>query len=505
VPLDYGTGWALSADGLLGAGQNGLSIIRMAGLAWSRPNRVARYPCCSRRDRSLCRRRHRRRRRSAVADRDGRFGESVRFEQPVTVSDATKAEILIWFPSSLGPHVTPVAAPRNGASTLRHSIVLADGHVYPGTPLTARWRLTFADGSSETGPEVSVTYADDRFDWQTAESEHVRIFWYEGSAAFGRRALRIGEDAIADAEELLGVDVTEPVDFFVYPDEAPFYDAIGPGARENVGGTFIPGLEVLFALITPGEIDDAWVRIVVPHELTHLVFDTAVDNPYHFPPRWLNEGLATLSRRIRLADRRLVDGRRRWGVIPLDGLVGQFPTTPDGFALAYAESVSAIDYMIRTHGQDALVELIRSYADARTDAEAFSDALGVDAAAFDEAWFADLGAQVPDRIGPRPDPAGPLPPGWSGSGATPGPGSSGEPAPTATPAPGADGGGDGDAAVIAVVGLSAAVIAVVGLAAWLLVRRRRAALRGSAAADAAADAPMAATEPDGDASQGQDP
>jgi oligopeptide transport system substrate-binding protein len=35
VPVSYGTGWALSADGLLGAGQNGLSIIRMAGLAWN--------------------------------------------------------------------------------------------------------------------------------------------------------------------------------------------------------------------------------------------------------------------------------------------------------------------------------------------------------------------------------------------------------------------------------------------------------------------------------------
>jgi oligopeptide transport system substrate-binding protein len=35
VPLAYGTGWALSRDGLLGAGQNGLGIIRMAGLAWA--------------------------------------------------------------------------------------------------------------------------------------------------------------------------------------------------------------------------------------------------------------------------------------------------------------------------------------------------------------------------------------------------------------------------------------------------------------------------------------
>ena len=35
VPLDYGTGWALSRTGLLGATQNGLGIVRMAGLAWA--------------------------------------------------------------------------------------------------------------------------------------------------------------------------------------------------------------------------------------------------------------------------------------------------------------------------------------------------------------------------------------------------------------------------------------------------------------------------------------
>jgi oligopeptide transport system substrate-binding protein len=35
VPLSYGTGWALSRTGLTGAGQNGLGILRMAGLAWA--------------------------------------------------------------------------------------------------------------------------------------------------------------------------------------------------------------------------------------------------------------------------------------------------------------------------------------------------------------------------------------------------------------------------------------------------------------------------------------
>ena len=35
VPVSYGTGWALSREGLLGADQNGLGAIRMSGLAWA--------------------------------------------------------------------------------------------------------------------------------------------------------------------------------------------------------------------------------------------------------------------------------------------------------------------------------------------------------------------------------------------------------------------------------------------------------------------------------------
>ena len=63
------------------------------------------------------------------------------------------------------------------------------------------------------------------------------------------------------------------------------------------------------------------------HELVHLVFDTAVTNPYHFPPRWLNEGLAVyLSEGYKASDRAAVESAARDGLFPLDGLVGQFPT-----------------------------------------------------------------------------------------------------------------------------------------------------------------------------------
>ena len=37
-----------------------------------------------------------------------------------------------------------------------------------------------------------------------------------------------------------------------------------------------------------------------------------------------------------------------------------------------------MDFFVRTHGQDALVKLIHSYADGLTDDEAFTAAIGVD-------------------------------------------------------------------------------------------------------------------------------
>ncbi|MEJ7697790.1 MAG: DUF881 domain-containing protein [Candidatus Limnocylindrales bacterium] len=243
----------------------------------------------------------------------------------------------------------------------------------------------------------------------------VRVHWYEGDDAFGARALKIAEGAIQETGDLLGVAEEAPIDFFIYADQTSFYDALGPGTQENVGGQANAGIRTLFALITPADINDAWVGVVIPHELVHLVFDTAVRNPYHFPPRWLNEGLAVYqSQGYDTSDRSGVEAAARDGsIILLDGLAGQFPTTRDGFFLAYAESASAIDYLVRTYDKDALVALIGSYADGRTDDEAFKTALGVDTAEFGDAWLADLRADRPSKRGPQPAPEGPGPSSWS--------------------------------------------------------------------------------------------
>ena len=368
-----------------------------------------------------------------------KFGDAITFEQPVTVLGGAikRAEILLDFPGSLGPDVSEAPPPRSD-DTLRYQLDVSNTNLKPNTRIVARWRLTGNDGSTQLGPQVAITYADTRFSWRTRIGSIVHVHWYQGDSAFGERAARIGDRAVQDADALLGVKDDAPIDFFIYADQTAFYQALGPATRENVGGEATPWNRTLYALITPNQIDASWVSIVIPHELTHIVFNAAVDNPYHLPPRWLNEGLAVyLSEGYGVDDRVAAESAARDGsIIPLDGLTGQFPVSTDGFFLAYSESVSAIDFLVKTYGKDALVKLIRSYGRGVTDDEAFQGALGVTATGFSDAWLASLGAKTRSRQGPQPAPAGPLPTGWSGPAGPPGTLAPGTLAPGASQAPG---------------------------------------------------------------------
>ena len=321
------------------------------------------------------------------------FLQSITVEQPATLpSGVHRLEAYVRESGADVTFLADVPNPGSGDHVLRYVDPTPSGGLYPNTEVQLGFRVTLDDGRVIDSPPATIRYEDTRFTWKTLEGDVVRVHWYAGDNSFGQRALRIGEKAINDAGDLLGVTETDPIDYFVYADDRAFYDVLGPAIRENVGGIALPEIRTLFANIAPSDENAAWVGVVVPHELTHLVFGTATNNPYHDPPHWLNEGLAVyLSEGYTSAARGDVERTARAGeIMPLRALVGQFPTTAERFGLAYDESVSAIDYLIRTHGQEALVKLIRSYADGVSDDAAFSAALGVDVAGFESGWLADL-------------------------------------------------------------------------------------------------------------------
>ncbi|HET7180769.1 MAG TPA: peptidase MA family metallohydrolase [Candidatus Limnocylindrales bacterium] len=366
---------------------------------------------------------------------DVRYGTSVTFTQQATLpSGIARVEAVVREGTDARTFLAPVEVSGSGNVELRYVYETPEGSTYPNTKLTLGFRVTLADGRVIDGPTGSVLYEDDRFDWKTLSGSIVRVHWYEGDQAFGQRALDIGEGAVERAEQLLGVTETQPIDFFIYADRDAFYSVIGAGLQENVGGLALSQIRTLFANIGPSSVADPWVGIVVPHELTHIVFATATQNPYHEPLHWLNEGLADyLAAGYDASARANVrNAAERDSLMPLSAIVGQFPSPPDRFSLAYDEAVSAIDYLVRTYGQDALVKLIRSYADGVSDDDAFTAALGVDTAGFEAGWLRDLGAAAPIPYGPKDAPGGPVPPDWAG-------GPAATHGPTTTPRPGAPG------------------------------------------------------------------
>jgi hypothetical protein len=395
------------------------------------------------------------------------YGDAITVEQPATIpAGVVKVEVLVREGIGAATFLAPITTPPAGQTTLRYRLATPAGTVFPNTPVELGFRLTFQDGHTVDSPTITHLYADDRYTWKTLGGALVRVHWTEGDSTFGQKLLAVGEKAIKNATDLLGVQETTPIDFYVYADRTAFYDVIGKGLQENVGGLALPEIRTLFANIGTGDENSPWVSIVVPHELTHIVFGTATHNPYHEPLHWLNEGLAVyLSAGYDAGARSSVEGSAKSGdLMPLSALVQQFPASADRFSLAYDEAVSAIDFMVRTYGRDALVKLIRSYADGVSDDAAFAAALGVDTKGFQAAWLKDLGIQAPVPFGPVAAPAGPLPPGWVGSpGQTSEPG---QPGPIATVRPAGSPGStatDDGSTVVWIVVAAFAIVLVAGL------------------------------------------
>ena len=106
--------------------------------------------------------------------------------------------------------------------------------------------------------------------------------------------------------------------------------------------------------------------------------------------------------------------------MPLTALTGQFPTDPNKTYLAYAESVSAVDYMVRTYGKDALLDArrrLQGRPHRRRGVHAGRSAM--DVAAFQAGWLGTSAPPSPQQYGPQPDPTGPVPPGWDAAGRAP--------------------------------------------------------------------------------------
>ncbi|MEJ2696872.1 MAG: peptidase MA family metallohydrolase [Candidatus Sulfobium sp.] len=138
---------------------------------------------------------------------------------------------------------------------------------------------------------------------------------------------------------------------------------------------------------TPFDID-----ATLEHELCHLLLHRNIQSP----PKWLDEGVAQwasggIADIINPGEKNILKQTSLSGrLMPLQYLSVSFPAEPRGFLLAYQESRSFVEYIVREYGDGKLRAVLHRMEEGETAEKAFTGALGLDLDGLQEAWEKNL-------------------------------------------------------------------------------------------------------------------
>jgi hypothetical protein len=338
-----------------------------------------------------------------TATADSTYGQEIRFEIGLTGSAPERLELLVATPGSDAVFVTPVDPGADGATYVWDT---SSDHVVPNTLITYTWRAVDGDEVITSEP-ATIRYEDDRpgLDWQRAQLGEATVHWYGDAEG---QALRFGEltaQGVARAEQLLGTELAGPVDIFVYDSQEEFFGALGPGAREWTGAAAYSELRTIFMWLGGGST--SYLEVAMLHEVTHIVFHDATDNPYHEPARWLNEGIATWSETSSAANERPIVAMEAGGggLFAFDAITEQFPIGERGGRLSYAQGTTMVDLIVDRYGEEAIAAIAAAYREGASDEQALEAGTGVPADELYATFFAEFGVDPPQPVAAEPIPA----------------------------------------------------------------------------------------------------
>lgn len=272
--------------------------------------------------------------------------------------------------------------------------------VPPGTPILYRWEIRDAAGNVLKTEERIFYYDDVRFEWRTRSDESLAVFWYAGGEEFGEALYEKARWSLTTLEEGLGAQLDFPIRIVVYGSEDDFRSAF-PRMNEWIGGRAFPEMGLTVQTIVPG--DYGYLAQVIPHEIAHLLFFQLTDNPYVYPPSWLNEGLAVYSESPSnpYYDRLVAKAAAEGTLLPMEFIVGGFPADYERALLAYAQSYSLVKFLIEQYGEEKLGEYLQAYKNAGIrfdEKEAFREVYGISFDEFLEAWRGSVGLRGTPRV-----------------------------------------------------------------------------------------------------------
>lgn len=273
-------------------------------------------------------------------------------------------------------------------------VLRRSGTLPPGTDVWWVWKLTDSSGNQTETPRQSLQFIDDTFDWQLHQSESLDFHWYEGSAGFIRELAQAGETALSYLFDVTGVKIQERMSIYIYEDSAAMQTAT-LFAPDWSGGIAFSEYRTVLASVPPGSI--TWGKNVVAHELTHVLVGVYTFSCVESMPIWLNEGLAMLmeesvgithdSEMERLA--KAIEDNDLLSVKEISYI---FSNDPDLARQAYAQSLSLVEFLFETYGQEKMLQFLDKFKQGISQDRALKDVYGYDQDSLNAAWREWIGA-----------------------------------------------------------------------------------------------------------------
>jgi len=259
--------------------------------------------------------------------------------------------------------------------------------VPPGARVWWRWVLLDAGNDSIKLPVQEITYEDSRYTWTTITRNNITLHWNTGGANFGPDLLDLVDEGLSRLE--FPPQAEEPIEAYVYGSAAEVRSAV-PGVREWTGGLAFGSHSIVLMGIPPSSLQSTYTGLT--HEFAHLRFNALTFNCLADTPRWLNEGLAVYAEGpISASDEAILNDAVTTGnTFSITSISTRFPAAHGEASLAYAESVSIVDFMVRRWGWDSMNQLLQIFGEGSTTDSALVAVYDLDRSELFQEWLADI-------------------------------------------------------------------------------------------------------------------
>lgn len=262
----------------------------------------------------------------------------------------------------------------------------------PGSLIEYRFIIVDSGGRSLETPKETFLYMDNRFQWEEIAEGLVAVYYYGPTSQRAELILKASTGTVTSMGALLGVVPAQPIRVIGYNHPAQMASALPYQPKAVQAELLVQGQAwyeygVLLMLAGDPQADG-----VACHELTHMLVSEATREAFVRVPSWLNEGLAEYGN-INPGysyDIVLSEAISQKQLLPLRHMQAM-PGKPREILLFYGQARSVVKYLIDTHGQSKIKDLLATLKRGLPINEALKTVYGFDQDGLDNAWRQSLG------------------------------------------------------------------------------------------------------------------